>query len=176
MKISQISNYLNSSDDKQIKSALKGLKADGNSSLIKPLADLLLRDQENQKYVPEIIEILSSLKDTQAPEAMIEIVRDEKYLSIRQSLLSTIWNTALDYSPYLADFVLIACEGTLLEAVDCLTIIENIHSEIQESQILESQWHLKEYLEDTAPKDQQKAQIISEIALFLKESDQQIEG
>lgn len=176
MKVKQINDYLASGDEKQIKKALSGLKADGDSSVIIPLADLLLSDKEDKKYQKDILEIFSSLKDTSTVEAMIEVIRNEHYLPVRQLLLSTIWNTSLDYTNYLSDFVLIACEGDFLEALDCLTILENLSGEIEERHILEAQWHLKEYLEDVAPKEERKAQIISEIALFIKDADQRIDG
>lgn len=176
MNVKQINEYLASEDEKQIKKALSGLKSDGDATVIVPLADLLLRDREHEKYRKDILEIFSSLKDTSAVAAMIEVIRNERYLPVRQLLLSTIWNTALDYTDYLSDFVLIACEGDFLEALDCLTILENLPGEIEERHILEAQWHLKEYLEDTAPKEERKAQIISEIALFIKDADQGIDG
>lgn len=176
MKVKQINEYLSSQDDKQIKKALSGLKVDGDATVIVPLADLLLNDLEQKKYQKDILEIFSSLKDTSTVEAMIELLRNEHYSSIRQLLLSTIWNTSLDYTNYLSDFVMIACEGDFMEALDCLTILENLTGPIEERHILEAQWHLKEYLEDTAPKEERKAQIISEIALFIKDADQEIEG
>lgn len=176
MKVKQINEYLVSGDEKQVKKALSGLKADGDATVIVPLADLLLSDQEDKKYQKDILEIFSSLKDTSTVDTMIEVIRDERYLPVRQLLLSTIWNTSLDYTGYLSDFVLIACEGDFLEALDCLTILENLPGEIEERHVLEAQWHLKEYLEDTAPKEGRKAQIISEIALFIKDADRNIEG
>jgi hypothetical protein len=176
VKVKQIIEFLNSYDEKQVKKALSGLKTEGDATVIVPLAELLLKDLETKKFHKDILEIFSSLKDTSTVETMIEVIREERFLPVRQLLLSTIWNTGLDYTNYLSDFVLIACEGDLLEALDCLTILENLPGEIEERHILEAQWHLKEYLEDTAPKDEKKAHIISEIALFLKDADQQIDG
>lgn len=176
MKIKDIIDFLASDDEKLIKKALSALKVDGNATVIPVLVDLLLKNKDDKKFQKEILEILSSLKDTSATETMIEMIRDEKHLPIRQLLLSTIWNSALDYSNYMADFVLIACEGDLLEALDCLTILENLPGEIEERHILEAQWHLKEYIEELAPKDEKKAQIISEIALFIKDIDKNLEG
>lgn len=176
MNVKQIVDFLASSDEKQIKKALSGLKADGDATVIVPLAELLLKDKDEAKYQKDILEIFSSLKDTSTVETMIDVIRNEHFSPVRQLLLSTIWNTSLDYTEYIADFVLIACEGDFLEALDCLTILENLSGEIEERHILEAQWHLKEYLEDTAPKEERKAQIISEIALFIKDADQNIEG
>lgn len=176
MKVKQIIEFLSSSDEKQVKQALAGLKTDGDATVIEHLADLLLSDKDKGKFTKEILEIFSSLKDTSTVPAMIEVLRNEKYLPVRQLLLSTIWNSGLDYTEYMSDFVLFACEGDFLEALDCLTILENLQGEIEERHILESQWHLKEYLEDVAPKEERKAQILSDIALFIKDADMNIEG
>jgi len=102
---------------------------------------------------------------------MIEIVKDSNYLSIRQELLSTMWNNKLDYTYFLPEFVEIAVEGSFMEALECLTIIENLEGPFEERHILESQLHLKEYINDKSPKDPQKAQIMSEIALLIKDYD-----
>jgi HEAT repeat protein len=176
VKVKQIIELLASTDEKQVKKALNGLKADGDSTVIEPLVQLLQKDVEVKTFQKEILEILSSLKDTSSVDAMVTVLRNDDYLQVRQLLLSTIWNSPLDYSNYLPDFVLIACEGDFLEALDCLTILENMPSEIEERHILEAQWHLKEYLENPEPKEERKAQIISEIALFIKDLDRNIEG
>jgi hypothetical protein len=45
-----------------------------------------------------------------------------------------------------------------------------------ESQLLESQLLLKEYIEERAPQTDQKAQIMSEIAWFVKEQNDGIDA
>ena len=45
-----------------------------------------------------------------------------------------------------------------------------------ESQLLESQLLLKEYIEERAPQSDQKAQIMSEIAWFVKEQNEGIDA
>jgi hypothetical protein len=100
---------------------------------------------------------------------MIELVKDTHFIGIRSVLLSTLWNSKLDYSYYLPEFVEIACEGDFMEALECLTIIENMESAFEERHILEAQLHLKDYMENPSPKDPKKAQIMSEIALLLKD-------
>jgi hypothetical protein len=45
-----------------------------------------------------------------------------------------------------------------------------------ESQLLESQLLLKEYIEERAPQTDQKAQIMSEIAWFVKEQNEGIDA
>jgi len=146
---------------------LQLLKNEGTIQILHPLAELLLTKGEEEKQ--EILNLLCDLNESAAADEMVSILRDEHFLPIRQALLTTIWNSKLNYSYYLPEFVEIAADGDFMEALDCLTILENMEGPFEERHILEGQLHLKDYLEDTAPKESQKAKIMSEIALFLKD-------
>jgi hypothetical protein len=170
-KVKQLILDLESGNSVKISAALKLLQVNGTISVLTPLANLLLHpiDEKNKQ---EILEFFSTLNDSNAVDAMIELIKNDAFLPIRQELLSTMWNSKLDYSYYLPEFVEIAADGNFMEALECLTVIENMEGPFEERHILESQLHLKDYLEDTAPKDPQKAQIMSEIALIIKDFDQ----
>lgn len=172
-KLKEILKDLSSSDPKLISKAVKALESNGDSSVIKPLVDKLLSGV-NEKNQGEIVELLSSLKDTSVVVEMMDVIEDEKYRSIRQVLLSTIWNTKVDFSDYIDEFVGIAVDGDFMEALDCLTIIENLEGPFMEENILEAQLHLKRYLEETTQEDAQKAHILSEIALKIKEINESL--
>jgi len=83
--------------------------------------------------------------------------------------LTTIWNMKVDFSGYIDEFVHIAVFGDFMETLECLTIIENMEGPFMEEDILESQLHLKRYLEGEGQQDKQKAQLLSEIALLIKD-------
>ncbi len=166
-KLAKILEDLHSSDGKKVVKAIKSLESNGNSSVILPLAELLLEGKHTHEA--EIIELLCSLKDTSVTAEVMEIIEDERFLPIRQLMLSVVWNTKVDFSDYIDEFVLIATEGDFMEALDCLTIIENLEGPFMEENILESQLHLKNYMESNPPQDDQKAHILSEIALKLKD-------
>lgn len=117
----------------------------------------------------EIVEFLSSMKDSSAIDEMMRLLGEARFMSIRQALLTSIWNSPLDYSYYLPDFVDIAVEGNFMEAMDCLTIIENMEGPFEERHVLESQLFLRDYIESKEQKDPQKQHIMSEIALFIKD-------
>jgi hypothetical protein len=170
LKVRRLLEDLNSGNETKISSALKALQLNGDSSVLNPIADLLKTDI-SAKNRQEIVDFLSCLNDSSTIDSMIEIVKDSNYLSIRQELLSTMWNNKLDYTYFLPEFVEIAVEGSFMEALECLTIIENLEGPFEERHILESQLHLKEYINDKSPKDPQKAQIMSEIALLIKDYD-----
>lgn len=167
-KLKAIMSDLNSNDSAKVLKALKSLEIHGDSSVIPTLADCLLRQPEPQiEY--EILELFSSLKDSSSAVEVMEIIDDPLYLPIRQKLLTTIWNTKVDFSDYIDEFVEIAVDGNFMEALDCLTIIENLEGPFMEENILECQLHLKNFLESGAPHDEQKIHILSEIALKIKE-------
>ena len=159
---------LESGQEIKISAAIKALQVHGKSTILAVLAKLLLTDLSH-KSRGEVMEFLSTLNDSSAIEKMVEIVKDSQFSSIRQELLTTIWNSKLDYSYYVAEFVEIAVDAHFLEALDCLTIMENMEGPFQERHLLEAQLHLKDYLENQEPKDEQKAKIMSEIALLLKD-------
>ncbi len=167
-KLKKIINDLKSNDEKKISKSIKSLEAHGDASVIKPLSDCLLQDI-SQKNKKEIVELLCSLKDSSARVELMEILDDDKYIDIRQTILTVIWNTKIDFSDYIDEFVFIAIHGSFLEAIDCLTIIENLEGPFLEESLLESESHLKNYMTSDAPKDEQRAYILSEIALKLKE-------
>ena len=167
-KLKAIMSDLNSNDSTKVLKALKSLEIHGDASVIPALADCLLRQPEPQiEY--EILELFSSLKDSSSAVEVMEIIGDTLYLPIRQKLLTTIWNTKVDFSDYIDEFVEIAVDGNFMEALDCLTIIENLEGPFMEENILECQLHLKNFLESGAPRDEQKMHILSEIALKIKE-------
>lgn len=173
-KLQQILLDLNSSDQKKVAKAIKSLEANGDSSVIAPIAERLLKDDLSEKNKSSVIELLCSLKDSSAAVELMEVIGNEKYLSIRPVLLTAVWNTKVDFSDYIDEFVEIATKGTFMETLDCLTIIENMDGPFMEENILESQLHLKDYLESSELKEEQKAQLLSEIAILIKDINESL--
>jgi len=167
-KLQVVMDDLRSGNEQKFSAAIKTLQGIGNAELIPQLAQLI-RTELGDKNRQELLDIFNDLRDTDAVPVMMTLLRDDSNLDIRNTLLTTIWNSKLDYSNFLPDFVAIAVDGNFMDALECLTIIENMEGPFPEHLILESQLHLKEYLEDNDSKDQQKAQIMSEIALFIKD-------
>ncbi len=161
-------------NEAKVSSGLKGLQAHGDASVLPALISVLDTAEISEKSREEILDFFRSLKDTTAVPVLIELLRDDHFPDQRQALLSTLWATKLNFTPYISDFVGIAVEGDFMETLECLTILENLEGPFEERHILEAQLFLKEYLESTEPKEEQKAKLISEIALLLRDWDQNI--
>ncbi len=168
IKIKLLIDELNSGNQSKISASIKALQANGDISILEPMVCLLSSDI-SEKTKSEVIEFLSSLKDTDSVDEIMRILKDPAINLVRGKVLATIWNSPLNYSYYLADFVEIAVEGDFMEALECLTIIENLEGPFEERYVLESQLHLQDYAKDTTPKDPKKAQIMSEIAILIKD-------
>ena len=152
----------------KVKTALDALQILGEASILR---DIILAIDINEKHSEKnnlIIEFLSSLKDTSCREEIIKLLEDTTMLQYRQIILSTIWNSPIDYSEYIDLFVKIACEGDLIEVLDCLTIIENMEGPFEEEQIMEAKLFLNNYTESKQNEIPQKEHLISEIALILR--------
>lgn len=174
IRLKKILMELNSDDEKKVSKAIKSLETHGDVSFIKPLAEKLLHGA-SQKNQGEIIELLCSIKDSSVTADIMDVIENEKFKPIRKIMLSIVWNTKVDFSGYIDDFVAIAVQGDFMETLDCLTIIENLEGPFMEEDILEAQLHLKSYLEDTAPKDDQKSHLLSEIAIAIKDINENLQ-
>lgn len=167
-KIDFLLKELSSGIEKKISDAVAGLSSVGNSHVLYPIAQTLMKTKSD-KNRKEIMHFFSSLVDPNTAATMVELIQNDELSSIRQMLLTTIWSGKIDYSAFVAEFVELAVEGDFLIALDCLTIIEQMSGPFSESHLLEAQLHLKEYLEKTEEKEQKHREIISDIAFKMKE-------
>ncbi len=153
----------------KVTAALDALQVSGKDSIVEPLIRAI-KLQSDEKSVAEIIEFLSSLKSTSASKEVMTCLRNPAFGDLKIQILSTIWNSPLDYSEYMAEFVGLAIKDDFLVALECLTILENLNGPFEEADVLESQLLLKAYY-DGAKSDDQKNAMIDEIALLVKDFD-----
>jgi hypothetical protein len=99
----------------------------------------------------------------------MDCLNQSRFGKIRREILTSIWNSPLDYSSYLQDFVKIAVEHDYLDTLECLTVIENLDGPFEEKSIFESTLYLKDYHEGKYPKSREKDQLMSELALLIKD-------
>ena len=174
LKIAEAIADLTSGSQAKALGALKLLETIGDKSVLPSLIEGLKKN--DAAITKGILELIANIQDQEIAEDLVEVIRYEKDTTIRQQLLTTIWNSKLDFSEYLAEFVSLATEGDFLQALECLTILENLSGPFEEHQLLESQLYLKDYAEDLEEKEDRKHQIISEIALFIKDQNEGIDA
>ena len=174
LKIAETIVDLKSDSQAKILGALKILETIGDKTVLPALIEVLRK--KDVVVSKAILELIANIQDQEITEDLVEAIRNENDPSIRQQLLTTIWNSKLDFSETLAEFVSLATEGDFLQALECLTIIENLSGPFEEHQLLEAQLYLKDYAEDLTEKEPKKHQIISEITLFIKDQNEGIDA
>lgn len=167
-KINSLLEDLTNSSTTKVKTALDALQTLGEAVILKKIITAIDIKELHTERNNLIIEFLNSLKDTSCREEIINLLEDSSMQEYKKIILSTIWNSPLDYSEYIDFFVKVACEGDLIETLDCLTIIENMEGPFEEEQIMEAKLILNNYIESNVKDTPQKEELISEIALKLR--------
>ncbi|MFT5819020.1 MAG: hypothetical protein ACI8ZM_000242 [Crocinitomix sp.] len=165
-KIKDLLSDLANGDNKQQIKAIQGLKVHGNETVIESLL-LVLANDPNAGLYSEIVDLLNTPKSTKVPAEIAKALVDKRFVEIRHTLLTTIWNSGLDYRPYLEEIVTAATEGEMMDALECITIIENIEGEMTEDQLFEPLIVLTEYLGSTQD-DGPKLELIREVTATLQ--------
>ena len=167
-KVVELLKKLDSKEPKDIINAIKSLKVSGDKSVIEPLVKLYTTTQNNA-IKNEISDLLNTLKSTEAPDEVIKCLSNDKYALARTMLLSSIWNSNLDYTNYLDEIVKAGTKGDMMDAMECLTIIENMEGTLDEQKIMDPLINLKSYLVENASDNSQKNQLLKEVAQILTE-------
>ncbi len=170
-KINQIITDLRSKKEVSISSALKAIHVHGDANII-PVVLEIWAGGLSDKNDNEVRELLIGLKDTSTIEPLMEGFRESEDNVFRRKLLSVFWNSNLDFSEYLSDFVLFGLEGDFMDCLESLTVIEQFENTVPESAILESQLLLKEYFSKEQPTEEKKLQLLQEIMLRIKDFEE----
>jgi hypothetical protein len=167
-KVVELLKKLDSKEPKDIISAIKSLKVSGDKTVIEPLVNLYSTTQNNA-IKTEISDLLNTLKSTETPQEVIKCLSNPKYDDARTMLLSSIWNSNLDYTLYLDEIVKAATRGDMMDAMECLTIIENMEGTLDEQKIMDPLIDLKSFLVENMGDNSQKTQLLKEVAQVLTE-------
>lgn len=172
-KVKSILKDINSGDQKKIIKGLKALKVNGDDQVIIPIAEVWSKGV-TPEVDEEITTFLGDIKSSTSSKYIMEVLTDKKYNTIHQSLLTTIWNSKVDYSEYLIEFVSLAVQSDFMVAFECLTIIENMKGPFKEHHLLDAEIILREYAEKQQHEsidDEKKVQLIQEINMFITSLD-----
>lgn len=82
-------------------------------------------NKNNDRYVRKAIEgFMNDLKDQTASSEIMDEIRKQWNPDTISMLVSSCWQSGLDYSGYSNDFVEVFLAGDYLTALECFTVIE----------------------------------------------------
>lgn len=151
---------------KQI-TAVEGLRAHGNETILEPLLDTWAATKSDELKF-EIEDLLNNIKSSKVPKQIMACLINEKYAPQKQMLLASIWNSGLDYNEFVSDLVAIAVESDLMEVFEVETIIENLEGIPSDEVLSESLVILGNYLSEHKHESSPKIDLLIQIGVLLK--------
>jgi hypothetical protein len=130
----KLKNQLFSANTDEVIATVNTLKEKGNKEYL-PLLFELLRLQPEAEIQKEILQLLGSIKDKETIPVFIEAIEDEKFSSIKKTLLNSCWQSGLDFSKYLNTFVDVVINEEWEVAFEAFTVIENLENFPPEEEI-----------------------------------------
>ena len=167
-KVGLLIEKLKLTEAKELVATIKSLKIHGDATAIEPLIQLYCSSKNNAVH-NEIVDLLNSIKQTKVPAVLIPCLVNKDYALARQTMLSSIWNSNLDYTDYLSEIIGAAQDGEMMDAMECLTILENMEGTLDEDKIMDALLSLKSYLVENAQVNTPKMGLLREVSLLLTE-------
>jgi len=105
--------------------AIESIKHKGNKLYI-PILFELLNSKPEKEIEQEITTLLGTVKDTESTNSFIRAVENQKYKTIRKTILTACWQNGLDFSNFLPVFIDIVINDDWEIAFEAFTIIDNL--------------------------------------------------
>ena len=114
-----------SADVEMVKMAIEKISNEGNRLYLPLLFDLLNTLPEHEVEL-EIIKLLGSVKDKESVNSFMRAIENEKYKTIRKTLISACWQNGLDFSNFMPVFIDLIINDEWEVAFEAFTLIDNL--------------------------------------------------
>jgi len=140
--------------------AIKGLRNTGNVEIL-PYLITLLNENDDKKVKNALASFFNDIKSKKIATQIIDAIKNDKFKKIHHVLLSSCWQSNLDYSNYFNVFIDKFISGTYIDAIETLTIIENFDRKINDEEIQNSISKLKSEINNiTADKKELLVELV----------------
>jgi hypothetical protein len=163
-KLREVEKDLFASQDVLVMSALKKVKDIGDTSMIVPLLTVY-KENESKEVRNEISTMLSTIKVTGADLELGKALKNPEFKEIRGSIMNFMWNAGVNPIDHIDTIAQIAVEGSFMDAVESLTVIENMEGPFPEEELMEALVTVKEFM--VANPDDEKIELIKSLHELL---------
>ncbi|MBI5219147.1 MAG: HEAT repeat domain-containing protein [Bacteroidia bacterium] len=133
-KINVLTEKLNSKNPEIILDAILKLRNKGTFQVIAQVVKLLNTTQD-EEIKKAILNFLNDLKNKESIPEIVAAIKNPVYKKNLQPLISSCWQSGLDYSNYLAVFTDIVIRENYAAAFEAFTVIENMYGIISKKEI-----------------------------------------
>ncbi|MFC2098374.1 hypothetical protein ACFLSP_01380 [Bacteroidota bacterium] len=123
-----------SEEENTVLKTIQNLRYAGNIHYLPELLKLLSKT-ENETIRKDLVRFLADIKDPAAIYFILKGLKDSELSSARADIVSTCWQSGLDYSQNLDVFVQLFMEGDYQTALECFTVIEESAFTMKEEDI-----------------------------------------
>ncbi|NBN99522.1 MAG: hypothetical protein EBV19_09850 [Flavobacteriia bacterium] len=145
------------------------LEEKGNLSQLKELVRIYVGEASPSRRTA-LHALLSSITKKGIREAWMDLLTEIQNPKERQQVVQILWNTRLDFSPYLVAFVHWAFEGDYQNTLESLTVIEQMEGPFLEEHLLEAQCLIQEHLGEDKKEGEQKQRLLGELSLWVAQT------
>ena len=121
--INELKTIFESENESAIHDAIAYIHENGSLKMLPLLFDLLAVTT-NESTKKDIYACLSDTKDKNATHLFVEALQDSRFVNEKSRLLSTMWQSNLDFSKYTRIFIPILLKETYETALEAHTLIE----------------------------------------------------
>ncbi len=158
------SEKLDSGDQDTVKEAIKEIREFGNIKILPVLIEKYSKNTDSFLR-KELEKLLSDIKHKEAAGIMFQYVLNPGYSHIKKDLLTILWQSRLDFSPYVAELVEIFINEPFEMAFEAFTVLEYIENPIDRQVAKESIERLKQSLSTI---DEKKKFLLVDLVNMLK--------
>jgi hypothetical protein len=116
---------LESSSNAEVLKAIKNIREEGTEDAIPFLVKTLVTNPD-EDIKNEVAHLLFDLKNEKALPGLIMSILNPENQEYKQTLVAACWESGLNCTPFLRDFVDIAISSDYMVTIECLTVIENM--------------------------------------------------
>ena len=124
-QIEKLKKHLFSNDIKQVSDSLKIIETEGDSSVIKILAEALITN-DNITIKNEIRHFFAKIKSNDTAKYIVQIIEDKRFISEKKFFVSLCWQLPLQFDEFYDNFLQIFTNDNFEIAFEAFTVIEII--------------------------------------------------
>lgn len=159
---------IKSENEKVFQQGLALLEEKGNLSHLPGLVECYLLESPGIKRTA-LYSFLASITKKGIREAWMGLLNQNNDVEYKRQIMNIMWNSRLDFSPYLVDFVVWSKEGDYQNTLECLTLIEHMEGPFSEEQLLEAQCIAQAHVSSMNSESEQKQTLLSELLKVLEQ-------
>ncbi len=160
----KIIENLHSNDIIVVMKTIESLRHNGKDKNIDNILELLLRTKDGE-IKRAICNLLNDLKDQKSAPVIMCAIHNITYKNILQVIVESCWQSGLDYSSYLSDFINLMVHENYYVALEAFTVVENMIGSFTTQELENNIAQLKMAINDS---DKNKSYLFVEMINVLK--------